>query len=311
MSTVDLTIVEERANLFSWLQQFEKKCLPLNSESERAFKLLYQIWEKTSGKLFFLCYWNDYFHCGNIVLRVAISLNYVDKEAQLLSEIGWMCMEWEDFTTSNKYFNESLTKYQLVHDIKGECRLLRYLGVLSHRQNSLDEALNYYDQAWSILDANRQKYDNDYKWDFQQAELANVIGCLHLELKNFKESYHQLDISIKNYHILIEKYPELRDRNYYYLADPLLNLGKWHFLQQDYEQARKFYQESLKLSKEINRTDSMADVLLLMAELAEIEGNKDKAIELASQAEFLAGTEIISVRDCAARLRERLEAQKS
>ncbi|MFW9258913.1 tetratricopeptide repeat protein [Nostoc sp. CALU 546] len=311
MTIVDLTIIEERANLFSFLQQCQKMCLPLNSQSERAFNLLYQSWEKTSGKLFFLCYWNDYFRCGNIVLRVAKSLDYVHKEAQLLSEIGWICMEWEDFITSQQYFNESLTKYQFVNDIKGECRLLRYLGVLSYRQNLLDFALNYYNQAWSILESNHQKYENDDKWDFQQAELANVIGCLHLELRNFEESYHQLDLSIKNYYVLLEKYPELRDRNYYYLANPLLNLGKWHFLQQDYEQARRFYKESLKLSKEINRTDSMADVLILMAELAEIEGNKDEAIELASEAEVVAGIEILSVRDRAARLRERLEAQKS
>ncbi|ALB42418.1 MULTISPECIES: tetratricopeptide repeat protein [unclassified Anabaena] len=311
MTTVDLTIVEERKNLFSLLLRFEQKCLPLNSESERSFNSLYQIWEKASGDLFSFCYWNDYFRCGNIVLRVAKSLNSIQIEGQLLSEIGWICMEWEDFITAEKYFNDSLNKYRLIKDIKGECRLLRYLGVLSHRQNLLNVALNYYNQTWNIVEANHKIHQYDDKWDFQKAELPNVIGCIHLELQNFDESYHQLNLSVKNYQFLLEKYPELREKNRYFLPDPLLNLGKWHLFQQNYTQAREYYQESLELSKEINRPDTIAGVLLLMAELAEIEGNKDEAINLASEAELVAGTEIIAVRDRAASLRERLEAQKS
>jgi tetratricopeptide (TPR) repeat protein len=101
---------------------------------------------------------------------------------------------------------------------------------------------------------------------------------------------------------LAEKHLKYR----YYLTDPLLNLGRWHFLQGDYEQARQYYQDCLQLSKDINRPDTEATALLRLAEVAEAEGKEEKALKLARKAESVAGTEIRSVRDRAALLKERL-----
>ena len=54
----------------------------------------------------------------------------------------------------------------------------------------------------------------------------------------------------------------------------------------------------------------MSSVLLNLAELAEAKGNLKKAIELAAEAEQVAGTEVTSVRDRAARFREQLLSKK-
>jgi tetratricopeptide (TPR) repeat protein len=310
MAGYDMTMLEDRTNLLGFLQNCAKYCLVQSNESDRAFKLLFQIWEKASGKLWFLGYWNDYFRCGNIVLKSARAVNNVEVQAQLLSELGWACMEWEEFATAQKFFHESLQNYQSLQDDLKQCRLLRYLGVLSHRQEQLNSALEYFRKAWHIVKANSTKVYVDDKWAFYEAELPNVIGCVYLDLQEFYESYHELHLSLENYHALLENYPNLKTRYRYYQADPLLNLGRWHFLQGDYEQARQYYQECIQLSTEINRTDTMADGLLRLAEIAETEGNEEEAVNLASEAERVAGTEITSIRDRAARFKEKVLAKK-
>ncbi|WP_445174662.1 tetratricopeptide repeat protein [Microcoleus sp.] len=303
---IDLTSQEERANLFSDLSGFAKMCLSQNDESEDSFKLLFKVWEKVSGKLWFECYWNDYFRCGNIVLKAARHIKDVKVQAQLLGELGYACMEGEDFVRAQQCFQESLQKYQLLKEFSKECKLLRYLGNLANRQKQYEIALEHYHQAWEILKAKRSQIPIDDQLALHEAELPNVIGCVYLELRDFSASYQQFNLSLKNHQILLEDYPNMRIRYRYYQADPLMNLGKWHFLQGDYEQARRYYQDCLLLSTEISRNDTMATVLLSLAELAEVEGNKEEAIKLASESERVAGTEITSVRERAAIFKEKL-----
>ncbi|MCL1464616.1 tetratricopeptide repeat protein [Argonema galeatum] len=299
MAKVDLTILEERTNLFSFLRDLYQICSGQNEESDRSFQLLYRVWEKTSGKLWFLGYWNDYFRCGNIVLKSAKAVNNMAIEAQLLSEMGWVCMEWEDFATTEKFFNESLHLYELLENPRGKCRLMRYLGVLSHRQQQLNSALEHYRRALEVVSANCTSSSANDNWAFHEAELPNVLGELYLELQDFSASYPELKQSLERYTSLINRYR-------YYQADPLLNLGRWHFLQGEYDRARQYYQDCLQLSQEISRPDTIAGVLLRLAELAEVEGKTEEALQLASEAERVAGTEIPSVREEAARFREKL-----
>ena len=303
---IDLTSTEERANLFSDLSGLAKMCLSQNDQSEYSFKLLFKVWEKVSGKLWFECYWNDYFSCGNIVLKAAINVKNVKVQAQLLAELGYACMEGEDFVQAQQCFQESLQKYQLLKEFSKECKLLRYLGNLANRQKQYEIALEHYHQAWEILKTKRSQIPIDNKFAFYEAELPNVIGCVYLELRDFSASYQQFHLSLKNYQILLENYPNMRSRYRYYQADPLMNLGQWHFLQGDYEQARRYYQDCLLLSREISRNDTMATVLLSLAELAEVEGNKEEAIKLATESELVAATEITSVRERAAIFKEKL-----
>jgi hypothetical protein len=114
VANFDLEIAQERVNIFSFLRQVEIKCSQQKNESARSFDLVYQVWEKVSGQLWFLGYWNDYFNCGNIVLKSAKAVGNVDIQAQLLSELGWVCMEWEDFDLAEEYFLESLQTYESI-----------------------------------------------------------------------------------------------------------------------------------------------------------------------------------------------------
>ena len=303
MANFDLEIPQERVNILSFLRQTEIKCSRQNSESKRSFDLAYQVWEKVSEQLWFLGYWNDYFNCGNIVLKSAKAVGNSEIKAQLLSELGWVCMEWEEFAKAEKYFLESLQTYESIVDPKKQCRLLRYLGVLSYHQRKPDLALKYYRLALEIVTANCQKERPNETWAFNEAELPNVMGEFYLDLQDFPASYRELNLSLEKYRSLIHRYR-------YYQADPLLNLGRWHFLQGDFEKAEQYYQECVQLCQEISRPDTMAKALVNLAELAEARGKLEKAIELAAEAEQVAGIEVTSVRDRAARFREQLLSKK-
>jgi len=310
---IDVTLSEDRANLFSDLRAIANHCLSTSKDRGKAFNLLYTIWENVSGDLWTFCYWSDYSRCGRIILRAAKDVENIKIQAQLLGELGYTCLETGDFAHAQVYFQESLQKYQLLQDFYQEYKLLRYLGNLYLQQGQCEVALEYYYRAREVLETHRNQIVMDTRLVYQEAELQNVIGCVYLDLQKFPESYQELHLSLKSYQDLVKNYPKPEHyyTNYqYYLADPLLNLGRWHFLSGDYPQARNYYQECLLFCQEINRNDTMSEVLFSLAELAEAEGNLEGAIELATEAEQVAGTEISTLRDRAACYKERLLAIK-
>lgn len=311
---IDVTLSEDRANIFSDLRAIANHCLSTSKDRGKAFNLLYTIWENVSGDLWTFCYWSDYSRCGQIVLKVAKDVENIRIQAQLLGELGYTCLETGDFIRAQEYFQESLQTYQLLQDFHQESKLLRYLGNLYVQQGQSEIALEYYYRAREVLEANRHDEVVDTRLVHQEAELQNVMGCVYLDLQKFPESYQQLHLSLKSYHNLVENHhkPENFYTNYrYYLADPLLNLGRWHFLSGDYPQARSYYQECLLFCQEINRNDTMSGVLISLAELAEAEGNLEAAIAHATEAEQVAGTEISPLRDRAACYKENLQAKLS
>ncbi|MGB3532203.1 MAG: tetratricopeptide repeat protein [Microcoleaceae cyanobacterium] len=300
--SLDLTIPENRKNIIRKIQQLELFCIDQNSK--QAFELLFQAWKKFSEPFWFLCYWNDYLKCGQLTLNAAQVHQNTEVEAQLLSELGWLYMEWEEFAKSQDYLTQSLHLYQLSKDFKKECRLWRYLGVLSDRQKDFNQALNYYQQAINIVEQQYNSEQFDQQWGFQLAEIPNLMGITYLKLGQIHKSDEQLHLSLKQYQLLGEKWC-------YYQADPLLNLGELYFKKKDYTQAKAYYQDCLNLSQKISRNDIMADVLIKMAELAEAEIDYEKAIQLASEAERIAGIEIRVTRDRAAIYKEKLLSDRS
>lgn len=296
---IEITLSEDRANIFGDMKAIAKFCVSSNEESTETFKILFNIWEKVSVPLWNLCYWNDYSRCGHIVLNAARNINNTEVEAQLLAEMGYAYMEGEDYTSAKKYFQESLRQYQILQDFLAESRLLRYLGTLALLQDQEKAALNYYHQALEVLQARRNQIPNDYKLAMSEAELHNVMGNIYLNQENLTLSYQELSLSL-------EKYRAIGEQCRYFQAAPLLNLGRLYLKQEDYNQARQYYEECRFLCQEIGRTDMLAGVLLRLAELYEIEGKYEEALQFADESERIAGTKIISVRDHAALFKENL-----
>ncbi|MBW4495948.1 MAG: tetratricopeptide repeat protein [Oscillatoria princeps RMCB-10] len=300
----DLHISDNRDNLFSFLRSLAKKFSQLTDEKERAFNLLINVWEKTSLDLWEQGYWQDYFRCGKIALKCARTLNHVATEGKLLNELGWALMEREYFTLARQHFNKSLRKFQSIKDADGQCQSLRYLGVLHQRMKLFGSALKYYRRAVTLLATKGREAPSDQriKWAGHEAELHNLLGNFYLKLWDLPASYRELNLSLKQYRALGEKFC-------YYQPGPLLNLGRWHFIQGDYDQARRYYQECRLLSKKLHRTDMEAGALLRLAELAEAQGNKEEALSLAQESEEVSGKEITSMRERASQFKYRIKGQ--
>lgn len=308
MLNIDVHILEDRDNLFRDLQKFDKYLYSHPSESERVLYSLIKIWDETAIHLWEQGYWKDYLRCGNLVLNCAKSLNNSAAQAKILNELGWVEMEQEYFTKAQEYFKDSLRKFESIDNADGQCQSLLYLGVLFHRQKRFGSAIKSYHKALNLV-ANRKPdipLEEKLNWERHAAELHNSLGNLYLKLGDFPASFRELGLSLKKYRALGEEYPQYR----YYQPGPLLNLGRWNFLQENYDEAKRYYRECYQLSEQLHRTDMVAGALLRLAELAEAEGNREEAIRLAKQSEQVSGTEISLVRDRASHFKYRIQGQE-
>ncbi len=303
---IDINVYADRANAFSDLVNLAEACLGSKVDAKELFQLLYITWESVSLPMWMLCYWSDYLRCGSVVLQVAETLGETEVEAQLLAELGYAHMEMGNSNGAEQFFNRSLQRYRSLQDYLEECKLLRYLGNLALLQHAWQVAIDFYYQAWQNLEDHCFETTGN-KFLFHQAELANVIGEAYLGLTDWPQSDRYLNMSVNNYRLLLQNYPESDKQYYYYLTNPLINLGQWHFRQGDYPKAAQYYQESLQISQQINRKDSWALALIRLTELAIAQGEIDQALALATQAEKVAGTKIPSLRDQAALYKSQLQ----
>lgn len=298
---------EERENLFCLLQQLFNT-YSQQSNSLMVFDELFKLWKNVGVPLFEWGYWSDFEKCGKVVFNYAKTVNNIPAQAQVLNELGWVYMEWENFVFAQKYFDDSLQLYKSINDDKGQCKMWRYLGVLSHRQNQFNLALDYYLKAWRIVDTKIYEASTDRTWAFQEAELHNIFGETYLELQEFQRSYISLSKSIDQYKKLID----FDSKTYqYYLTDPLINLGRWYFFNDNYLYAKDYFYQCIQLSKDINRPDTEAKALFCLAELSNAEGDYNNAINLLSDAEKISGIDIRNIRELAAKLKENLQDKKS
>ena len=291
MPNYNIKVDDDRNNLIKELKDYHHQfCTERNrSKSRKYFSIMLEIWEFVSKDLWEQGYWQDYFECGNIVLKCTAIV-----EGDILNQIGWNHMENENFIKSISYFTQSLKTFETIGYVNGQCESLRYLGVSYHRMKRFGSALNSYQKALTIIEQQKANIDfpqieNNLNEQIQQkaqaAEIHNVLGNLYLKLYN-------LPVSLKELQLSLDSYCSLGDEYVYYQPAPLLNLGRWYFLQCNYSKAREYYNQCLLISQNINRTDTEVGVLLRLAELANAEGNREEAIKLTEKAKQVAGKEI-------------------
>jgi len=300
MLNINIKLEEDRVNLVKELKDSQKQFFFQTDrlKNKETFTLILNVWERVSKDLWEQGYWQDYFRCGDIVLICTTVV-----QADILNQIGWNHMENEEFAKSISYFKASLKLFETVGYWQGECESLRYLGVLYHRQRRFGSALSSYRKALNIL-ANQENIERADEPQVKQlahsAEIHNLLGNLYFKLGDFNASRDELTLSIKQYRSLGDEYV-------YYQPAPLLNLGRWYFLQGNYREARHYYKECLRISQKINRTDIKVGVLMRLAELANAKGERKKAIKLTERAQTISGKEISKQREKVSTLQEELK----
>jgi len=295
---IDIQIQDERVNIHSYLKQLESFCHSNPSEASKAFDLLYEVWEKVSPDLWNQGYWQDYSKSASVVLSCAKTASKQDIEAQVANELGYFYMERGDYDIAQNYFTISLNIAIAQQDLRRESQSLRYLGTLHVKQEDFEQALVYFKQVQIIIDQLPGSKFADEKWLLYQAELPNLLGEIYLKLEQFPQSLTYLKTSLQYYQELIELHPYYR----YFLADPLLNVGRWYFLNSELEEAESYYQDCLQLCQEIKRTDTQASVLIALAQLTQYQNQFEEAVQYAEQATAVAGTEHPTIRDEASQM---------
>jgi hypothetical protein len=89
-----------------------------------------------------------------------------------------------------------------------------------------------------------------------------------------------------------------------------LNLGRTAMLAGQYEKAGHYFNRCYRLCERIERQDLRAGVLFRMAELARLQGEGDRAVVLAQQAEAIAGTEAPPTRNRAVVFRAQIQGDR-
>lgn len=286
MPNYNLNLKEDRDNLVKELKDCQHNFVSERNriKSMEELSLMLETWELVSGELVSEDLWKrgdwqyyDYVSCGHIVLQCTTIV-----QGDVLNKIGWNYMENEDFPRATSYFKEAIKLFQDINYLEGKCESLRYLGVAYHRQKYFGSALKSYRQVLNILQVESQSISKDdiikqQVYEAQAAETHKLLGNLYFKLYNFHASFNELTLSL-------HKYRSLGDEYVYYQAAPLLNLGRWYFIQGNHREAKQYYEECLRISENINRIDTQVVVLERLAELATAEGNGEKAQELTEKA---------------------------
>jgi tetratricopeptide (TPR) repeat protein len=276
-------------NIIAHLRRMKSRMTQQDHEATHRFHSFMKDWDKISEDLWRLGYWDEYYSCANVVLECAKQINQNAVIAQVLNEIGWREMEKSDLRSAKQRFTQALKKYRETPDgIVGQCRTLRYLGTLYHRQRLFGSALNCYRKALKLSYENQSLVKEIRQIDSERAEIHNLMGNLYLKLNDFNRSKSELINSLKGYVLLHQMFnQELGDFYLYFQAAPILNLGRLHFQLGEFKLARKYYNECISLCQKIRRLDMEAGASIRLAELEEVEGNKPEAFRLTERAKKL------------------------
>jgi tetratricopeptide (TPR) repeat protein len=306
---------DERNNVLSALKKCQAGCFANPEDSDRIFdEYLMKIWERSSERMWAWGYWQDYIRCGEVVLQCSRNLKKQNIEGRTLNEIGWVQMEQGKFEIARSYFSRSLQIFQETGDRLSEGQSLRYIGVWYFRHRYFGLALKYYRKALSktlevqdicLSDLEKQRLLH------QQAEIHNLLGNLYFKLWNINASRREFIAGLRGFQSLQKLYTATAPSSYlYYQPVFLLNLGRVAMWKGQYRKAQSYYDRCYRSSLKIDRPDSQAGALFRMAELARIQGQTEKAEQLAKQVEKLTEQEAPPLRNQAMNLRSQMRGNR-
>jgi tetratricopeptide (TPR) repeat protein len=289
------------------LGKFQARCLSESADRDRWLDRLLKIWDDTSEQLWAWGYWQDYLRCGEIALHCATQLGKRDIEGRILNELGWAQMEQKNFEVARECFARSLVLFEALGDRPSQGQSLRYMGVLHFRQRYFGSTLKLYGRALEVAQAGLRVEPDNQRLLHQEAEIHNLLGNLYFKLGNLGAWRRKFVASFRGVWRRQRHYVSPTPSSYrYFLPVPLLNLGRTAMLAGRYGKAGHYFDRCYRLCERIERQDLRAGVLFWMAELAQLQGQTERATELAQQAEAVSGKEAPPTRNRAVVFRAQL-----
>lgn len=216
---------------------------------------------------------------------------YLDKVSRVLLALADLYCSMEENAKAVHFFKEALSIYRKLYDERPDAyivymaRFNLVLGAVYEKLGDLDsakkcfcEASNFYrmpniDDFWKedlVVSFVRlgeicqklKDYESAEKAYMEAAQVSENNGGLHLyaDILNHLAVLHcgvnQLDLACKEYQKAIEIYIQLIESDYNAYEDmarSLKNLGNVYNKMEDYESAKKIYNESLRIYRELEK----------------------------------------------------------
>lgn len=143
-------------------------------------------------------------------------------EAGMLIHLAQLRYAQDMYGDSRRYFSEALSRFRLLHDVRGQAAALAGLGAACREPGRLSEAIHFLDQAAALLQALDDQRGIGYVY--------RMRGTVLLEQGEFAAAWDDLETSLHAY----RKVGSERG-----IAYTLRSIGLYHRAVGDYEQAMR------------------------------------------------------------------------
>jgi len=224
----------------------------------------YNFWEALSTFLWEHGYWQKYSEWGDNTLQALKRTgNNRMAEGRLISEIGYLKLEWGDWESAKALFSTAKDIFYEANDQHWIAVIERYIGVLSYRIGNYDDASKHWETASDIAQQNQ--------FQLMLVELYNLQGSLERKRKN-SQAARQL------YRKSMELAESLGDK--WYLTGAIRNIAQLDADLGNLIDAQKEFQEAIDLCTKIDRKDMLYGCQLKLANVEAKLGNLDGAFML-------------------------------
>lgn len=212
---------------------------------------------------------------GEKALASADKISYKEGSAKSLYNIGALYYYKGDYKLAWEYYNHSKNIYNQLKNKKATSNIQSAIGSVYFSLGQYGKALEAYNSAL-------RQYEADHNL-VGIAQVKDNIGTLYYYQKDIKKSLRYNLESVKTFQKA--RYTE----NVFY-STALTNLGMYYFESGDFENAEKYYKESLLINKKIGNQFllaknycSLGDIYLKSKQLKQAEIFHFSALDLGSK----------------------------
>jgi serine phosphatase RsbU (regulator of sigma subunit)/Tfp pilus assembly protein PilF len=245
---------------------------------------------------------------GTDALELARSLKYQKGEAYALKYLGMGYFIQGEYISAMDFFHKALEKFELIKDKKGIANMLSNIGVIYNNEGNDAKALELYLKSLGIS----EEINDSVRVVTALINIGLIYSKKETTIDKAKENYLKaLGISEHlNYMIgigtatvnlgeLLFLKGEYKEALFYFeksleayrsgktgnIPYTLINIGKIYSKERYYQNAFKYLEEALEISKQNNSKLEIGQALIALANTCLQKGDSQKALEYFEQAE--------------------------
>ncbi|WP_046745206.1 tetratricopeptide repeat-containing sensor histidine kinase [Kordia zhangzhouensis] len=179
-----------------------------------------------------------------------------------LNSMGNIFLVLEQYDLAVQRFTKSMKIEESVGNKLGLAINYHNIGYVKEAKGDLEGALADYKESL--------RYNNEIDSDLGRVICNNTIGRIYIKQQKYNEAIEIISSTF-------EKAKGLRDK--FHLSGVYTNLGWAHLELKNYQEAKKYLNEGLALSKEYNLKSAIAESYGRLSVVAEEEGHYKEALE--------------------------------